>query len=168
MLHLETDRLFLREYTDEDFEPLHAIFSDQEMMQYYPAPFSIDKTLSWIERNYTRYQTDGFGLWAVCLKETEECIGDCGLVKQTVEGSMEVEIGYHIHKRYWGEGYATEAAIACKRYGFQQLGLNKLISIINPGNLASIRVAEKIGFTKEKELFIFNKHHWIYSGVADK
>jgi [ribosomal protein S5]-alanine N-acetyltransferase len=97
------------------------------------------------------------------LKETNELICDCGLVKQKVDGRTEVEIGYHINKKYWSKGFASEAAKGCKEYGFFQLGLNKEISIIDPRNIPSIRVAEKIGFTKEKESFIFNKNHYIYS-----
>lgn len=75
-----------------------------------------------------------------------------------------MEIGYHINKKYWSKGFASEAAMACKQYGFHHLGLQKLISIIDPNNLASIRVAEKIGFSKEREAFIFNKNHTIYAG----
>ncbi len=100
----------------------------------------------------------------MCLKETDELIGDCGLVRQTVDGRTEIEIGYHIHKKYWSRGFATEAAKACKAYGFHQLHFNKLICLIDPKNIPSIRVAEKIGFTKEKEVFIFGKNHAVYSG----
>lgn len=80
---------------------------------------------------------------------------------------MEVEIGYHVNKEYWSRGFASEAAKGCRDYGFDQLGLLKLISIIDPNNMPSIRVAEKIGFRKEKESFIFNKNHSIYSGSKE-
>jgi ribosomal-protein-alanine N-acetyltransferase len=101
------------------------------------------------------------------LKETGELIGDCGLVNQTIDGTIEVEIGYHINKKYWAKGFASEAARACKEYGFHHLGFKKLISIIDPRNIASIRVVEKIGFSKEKEAFIFNKTHFIYADVPE-
>ncbi|GGF90418.1 hypothetical protein GCM10010916_04730 [Paenibacillus abyssi] len=110
----ETTRLFLRQYKDEDFSALHSIFSEEETMRYYPAPFSMSKTYDWIERNQSRYKSDGFGLWAVCLKETGQLIGDYGLVKQTIDGRIEVEVGYHTNKRFWSKGFATEAALACK------------------------------------------------------
>ncbi|MGG3642059.1 GNAT family N-acetyltransferase [Bacillus gobiensis] len=167
MIILETERLFLRQYKEEDMSSLHSIFSDSETMKYYPSLFSFEQTQNWIKRNQERYQEDGYGLWGICLKETNELIGDCGLVKQKVDGRTEVEIGYHIDKKYWSKGFASEAAKGCKEYGFCQLGLNKLISIIDPRNIPSIRVAEKIGFTKEKESFIFNKNHYIYSGSKD-
>lgn len=159
----ETERFYIREFTNEDFPFLHEIFSDTETMKHYPAPFSFEQTENWIARNKCRYSQDGFGLWAVCLKETDEVIGDCGLVKQLVDDKEEIEIGYHINKKYWSKGFATEAAYGSKKYGFQRLGLKRLISIIAPENLPSRRVAEKIGFTLEKESFIFNKTHLIYS-----
>ncbi|WP_141603974.1 GNAT family N-acetyltransferase [Terrilactibacillus laevilacticus] len=167
MIILETDRLYLRPYLDEDIKSIHDVFSDKETMTFYPAPFTIKETTEWVKRNQLRYKEDGYGLWAVCLKETKTLIGDCGLVKQKVDNQNEVEIGYHINKKFWSNGLATEAASACKEYGFYQLGLEKLISIIDPINRASIRVAEKIGFTKEKEAFIFNKNHVIYSGTKE-
>ncbi|WP_110926798.1 GNAT family N-acetyltransferase [Bacillus massiliglaciei] len=160
---LRTERLSLRPFREEDILVLHAIFSDVETMAYYPAPFTLEQTRNWVKRNQERYEKDGYGLWGIYLKETNELIGDCGLVKQTVDGKEEAEIGYHVHKSYWSKGLATKAAKACRKYGFEELGLHKLISIIDPGNLPSIRVAEKLGFTKEKESFIFGKNHWIYS-----
>ena len=162
---IETKRLILRPFTIDDLSSLHSIFSDAETMAYYPAPFNVEQTKSWIKRNLERYQVDGFGLWGVVLKENNQLIGDCGLVNQTVAGKTEVEIGYHINKNFWSKGFATEAAKSCMEYGFHTLGLNKLISIIDPKNHPSIRVAEKIGFTKQQDLYIFNKNHSIYSGV---
>jgi [ribosomal protein S5]-alanine N-acetyltransferase len=168
MVVLETKRLVLRQFSAEDITPLHSIFSDRETMEFYPAPFSLQQTQDWVKRNQERYMKDGFGLWAVCLKETNEVAGDCGLVKQNINGRTEVEIGYHMNKKYWLKGYASEAAEACKEYGFNQLALNRLVTIIDPRNAASIRVAEKIGFKKEKEEMIFGKNHLIYSGGSDQ
>ncbi|WP_188999742.1 GNAT family N-acetyltransferase [Paenibacillus nasutitermitis] len=165
MVILETERLFLRCYQDEDLPALHAIFSEPGMMSFYPAPFTWSQTQSWIKRNQTRYDKDGYGLWAVCLKETMACIGDCGLVAQHIEGHTEVEIGYHIKQEQWSKGYATEAAMACRDYGFGPLELKRLISIIHPGNTGSIRVAEKLGLSWEKDVDIFNNRHRIYSAV---
>lgn len=164
---LETKRIYLRKFIFEDLSNLHKIFSDEETMQYYPAPFTLDQTKAWISKNQMRYEKDGYGLWAICLKENNELIGDCGLVKQTVDDNEEVEIGYHINKEYWSQGFGSEAAIGCRDYGFYELGLNRLISIINPTNMPSIKVAEKMGFKKEKESFIFNKTHFIYSGKRE-
>lgn len=163
MLEIETMRLVIREFQDEDIPALYQLFSDAETMKYYPAPFSLLKTKEWVQRNQESYEKNGFGLWAVHLKDSKQCIGDCGLVAQVVDGEPEVEVGYHINKKYWSKGYATEAAQACTEYGFHQLGLQRLISIIDPKNTASIRVAEKNGFRKKKTSFIFDKEHAIYS-----
>ena len=163
MIILETSRLLLRRYEAEDITSLYTIFSDPQMMEFYPAPFNFQQTQDWIGRNLDRYCNDGYGLWAVSLKDTYEFIGDCGLIKQKINDKTEIEIGYHISKKHWFKGYASEAARACKEHGFHQLGLDKLISIIDPRNIASIRVAEKIGFIKEKEVLIFKKNHFIYS-----
>ncbi|MBW7457541.1 GNAT family N-acetyltransferase [Paenibacillus sepulcri] len=165
---LETERLVLRCYQDEDLPALHDIFAEPGMMSFYPAPFTRSQTRSWIERNQTRYLKDGYGLWAVCLKETNACIGDCGLVAQQIDGRPEVEIGYHIKRGLWSQGYATEAALACRDYGFGHLGLPRLISIIHPRNTASIRVAEKLGFVWQKDVYIFNNQHSIYSAARER
>lgn len=168
MTVLETERLTLRHYRPEDAAGMFAIFSDPETMAYYPGPFSFRQTEEWIGRNIGRYAADGFGLWAVCLKESGQLIGDCGLIRQMVEGDSEVEVGYHIARSCWNRGYATEAAAACAEYGFRKLGLSRLCSIIAPGNTASIRVAEKIGFVSEREVRIFGRDHVLYTGSGDK
>ncbi|MGF7032525.1 RimJ/RimL family protein N-acetyltransferase [Paenibacillus mucilaginosus] len=115
MFILETDRLGLRPMVVEDAPSLYSVFSDPEVMRYYPAPFTEEQTGDWIQRNQTRYQRDGLGLWAVCLKETGAVIGDCGLVKQNVEGHSEVEIGYHIRRQSWGMGFPRRQLWPAKR-----------------------------------------------------
>ena len=149
---LETQRLLLREMALHDVDDLLEVFSDPEAMQFYPKPFDRPMTRAWIERNIQRYAQDGFGLWALILKQRDQLIGDCGLVRQIVDGVEEVEIGYHVRRDLWGLGLATEAAQACCDYGFSRLGCDKLISLINPANLASRRVAEKTGMHLIKEL----------------
>ncbi len=149
---LETKRLTLREMTLNDVDNLLEVFSDPEAMQFYPQPFDRQMTQTWIERNVQRYAQHGFGLWALILKQTGKLIGDCGLVVQEVDGVEEIEIGYHIRRDLWGKGLATEAAQACRDFGFSQLGCDKLISLINPANIASRRVAEKNGMQLIKEI----------------
>ena len=111
---LETERLFLREMTMDDFDSMYAVLADPEIMQHYPYSFDEERVRSWIERNMNRYKEDGFGLWAVCLKDTGEMIGDCGLTLQNIEGQMLPEIGYHIRKDQQRKGYAKEAAMAVR------------------------------------------------------
>jgi [ribosomal protein S5]-alanine N-acetyltransferase len=160
---LETKRLILREMTLRDVDDLLEVFSDPEAMQFYPQPFDRQMTQTWIERNIQRYAQHGFGLWAIILKENGKLIGDCGLVVQEVGGVEEIEVGYHVHRDLWGKGLATEAAQACRDYGFSQLGFDKLISLINPANIASRRVAEKNGMRLLKEVEWQNKPTCIYA-----
>ncbi len=116
---LETKRLFLREMTMSDLDALFAVLGDKEIMQHYPYSFDEERVRSWIERNMKRYTDDGFGLWAVCLKDTGEMIGDCGLTLQNIDGQMLPEIGYHIRKDQQRKGYAKEAAAAVRDWAFQ-------------------------------------------------
>jgi RimJ/RimL family protein N-acetyltransferase len=147
MTILETPRLILRELVPEDSEPLALVLSDPETMRYYPAPFDRSGVEQWIVRNRSRYRADGHGLWGMVLKETSELIGDCGLIRQEVDGESLVEIGYHVRRNLWGQGLAPEAARACRDYGFARLPVDRLISLIRPENIPSRRVAEKIGLT---------------------
>ena len=159
---LETARLRLRRFTLDDADALEAVLGDPVAMQYYPAAFDRKGVEEWIERNIGRYQRDGHGLWAMVLKDSGELIGDCGCTLQKVEGTNHVEVGYHVRRDLWGNGYATEAAQACMQYAFIRLGVDRVISLIRPGNLQSIRVAEKNGLTCEKIIFWRGYDHCIY------
>ncbi len=160
---LETKRLILREMTSNDVDDLLEVLSDPEAMQFYPQPLDRKMTQAWIERNIQRYAQYGYGLWALIFKENGKLIGDCGLVVQEVDGVEEIEIGYHIRRDLWGKSLATEAAQACRNYGFNHLGFDKLISLINPANAASRRVAEKNGMKLLKEIEWRNKPTCIYA-----
>jgi ribosomal-protein-alanine N-acetyltransferase len=92
------------------------------------------------------------GLWATIFKETGRFIGRCGLLPWTIDGQLEVEVAYTLAQEYWGLGLATEAARGIRDYGFERLGLSRLICLIDPANQASRRVAEKIGMRLEKEV----------------
>jgi RimJ/RimL family protein N-acetyltransferase len=144
--------MFLRQFTRDDVDNLLGIFSDSIAMQYYPSTKSREETEEWIYRNLESYQKYGIGLWAAILKDSNEFAGQCGLVVQRVDGKTEIEIGYLFLRKYWGQGLATEAALACRNYGFTSLNFTRLISLINPNNMPSRRVAEKIGMTLEKEV----------------
>ncbi|MBR8837201.1 MAG: GNAT family N-acetyltransferase [Stigonema ocellatum SAG 48.90 = DSM 106950] len=160
---LETRRLILREMTLDDLDNLLAVLCDPEAMKFYPKPFDRQMTQGWIVRSMHNYSQHGFGLWAVVLKHSGELIGDCGLVMQEVDGVEEVEIGYHVRRDLWGQGLATEAAQACRDYGFNHLGFDKLISLIHPANIASRRVAQKNGMTLVKKTEWRNKPTCIYA-----
>jgi ribosomal-protein-alanine N-acetyltransferase len=160
---LETPRLLLREFTPEDADALALVLSDPEAMRYHPAPFDRAGVEQWIERNRRRYQDDGVGLWAMELTKTKELIGDCGIILQQVDGERLYEIGYHLRRDFWGQGLATEAAIACRDWGFAHLKTGRLISLIRPENLPSRRVAERTGMTVWKEVNWRGLRHMVYS-----
>jgi RimJ/RimL family protein N-acetyltransferase len=160
---LETPRLILRELVPEDADAMERILSDPETMRYYPAPFHRAGVEGWIDRNRRRYAVDGHGLWAVVLKSTGEVIGNCGLIKQEVDGASELEVGYHLRRDYWGKGYATEAAQACRDYGFAHYPVARIISLIRPDNWPSRKVAERNGMTLWKEVVWRERPHCVYA-----
>ena len=159
---LETDRLFLREFVPEDVDALAVVLSDPETMRFYPKPLDRAEVASWIERNRRRYREDGHGLWAMALKSNGQVIGDCGLIRQSVDRVDEIEIGYHVRRDVWGRGLAPEAAAACRDYGFGRLQAPRLISLIRPENLPSRRVAEKTGLSWWKEVVWRDLPHCVY------
>lgn len=159
---LETERLQLRKFVLDDVEALARVISDPETMRYYPAPCDHSGVLEWIQRNLRRYAVDGHGLWAMVLKSSGEMIGDCGLTRQNVDGVDEIECGYHLRRDHWGMGLATEAARACRDYGFAQLKVDHIISLIRPENWPSRRVAERNGMTLWKEVVWRDLPHCVY------
>jgi ribosomal-protein-alanine N-acetyltransferase len=163
MAILETKRLLLWEFVAGDIDALAAVISDPETMRFYPEPRDRAGVESWIERNRQRYRDDGHGLWAMVLKSSGQVIGDCGLTRQTVDGVGEIEIGYHVRRDLWGQGLAPEAAGACRDYGFERLGAERLISLIRPQNLPSRRVAEKVGLSWWKEVMWRDLQHGVYA-----
>ena len=148
---IETERLILREYTWDDFNDLYEILSCPITMSYYPKPYDEEGTKRWINWCLNSYKNEGFGLWAVCLKNSNKFIGDCGLSIQNIDGEKLPEIGYHINKNYWKKGYAKEAANAVKKWTFENTKYEKLYSYMNKENVASYKTAESIGMKRIKE-----------------
>lgn len=138
---LETERLYLREMSQADFNSLCSILQDEETMYAYEGAFSDSEVQEWLDRQLSRYQKWHFGLWAVILKETDEMIGQCGLTMQPWKDTEVLEIGYLFNRSYWHKGYATESARACKKYAFEVLKANEVCSIIRDTNIASQNVA---------------------------
>ncbi|TLG71801.1 GNAT family N-acetyltransferase [Culicoidibacter larvae] len=163
---LETERLYLREMTADDFADLALILQDTEVMYAYEHAFSDAEVQAWLDKQMANYHKLGFGLWAVVLKENDVMIGQCGLTMQPVLDREVLEIGYLLQRAYWHQGYASEAAKACKAYAFSVLGADEVYSIIRDTNRASQRVAEANGMqivdTFIKHYYNIDMPHYLY------
>ena len=167
---IETKRLLLREMAENDFDALYNVFSNKEISKFYPYDFDEERVYAWIERNIKRYKEYGFGLWAVCLKETKEVIGDCGLTLQNINGEEKPEIGYHIRKDMQRKGYAKEASVAVRNWAFENTSFDKLYSYMKYDNLPSIKTAISYGcsFLEEYEdeankitkVYVISREEW--------
>lgn len=145
---LETERVYLREIEQADFDSMCKILQDEETMYAYEGAFSNTEVQEWLDRQISRYHQWNFGLWAVILKDADEMIGQCGLTLQPWKETEVLEIGYLFNRLYWHKGYATEAAEACKHYAFEILKADEVCSIIRDTNTASQKVAIRNGMTK--------------------
>jgi ribosomal-protein-alanine N-acetyltransferase len=164
---IETERLELRPLAMDDLDALALIYADPEVRKYFPeGTLTREETreeLAWIIDVY--YAEHGFGLWATTFKQTNDFIGRCGLLPWTIEGRSEVEVAYLLARDHWGRGLGTEAARAILAYGFDELRLPRLISLIDPANQASVNVARKIGMRLEREAEIDGDPTLVYSAA---
>jgi ribosomal-protein-alanine N-acetyltransferase len=156
---LDTSRLRLRPFTLADHEAHAQIYSDPQVMQYMPrGPMALPEARQASQAVLTHFiehwTQHGFGVWAVTDKATGTLLGQCGL--RFVPQLHEVEILYLLVQAVWGQGLASEAARAALTYGFEQVGLERIIALTKPENTASRRVMEKLGMQYEKEVHIFN------------
>lgn len=159
MIVLETPRLILRQLVADDLDDLYRILSDPTTMAFWPAPFSLEGTHAWIEHQRQSYRDNGFGRYAVILKENQSLIGNCGIAKASIDGTIENDLGYIIFHPFWKQGYASEAAAACKRYGMDTLQLDRICANMPTDHVASRRTAEKIGLHFEREFYNPRNHN---------
>jgi RimJ/RimL family protein N-acetyltransferase len=152
---VETRRLLLRRWRSEDLEPYARICADAEVMQYIGdgSPLTREQSEAQISGFIRNWEEYGFGLWAVEHKASGAFVGFVGLAYQPGWDVDEhrTEVGWRLDPAYWGQGLATEGAVASVRYGFEEIGLERIISIIQPANAASRRVAEKAGLALQGE-----------------
>jgi RimJ/RimL family protein N-acetyltransferase len=150
---LETGRLILRPFTEDDAAAVLAVNAHPEVTRYTgDGPFAdVEAARAMIRsRTLADYAKHGFGRWACLEKASGELIGFCGL--KYLEGLSEVDLGYRLVPRCWGRGLATEGALASIDYGFRVLGLPRVLGLVHPENARSVRVLEKCGFTLDGEL----------------
>lgn len=155
MTILETSRLYLRTFQRSDVATLMQVFGDEEVMRFGPGVQTEEWVVDWLRNSFENYETRGYGPWSAIEKATGASIGYCGLFYfPDINGRPEVEIGYRLARQFWAHGYATEAVAAVRDYAFAVLGLSRLIAIIDPSNVASIRVAEKAGMRYDADVML--------------
>lgn len=166
MTPFETQRLVLREQTLDDLDDLAEILCDPATMTFYPRAYTRAEARTWIGRQIHLYEERGFGLWALVAKESSDFVGQCGLIPQQVDGTEEIEIGWHVKRRLWRRGYASEAAAACRDHGFTNLGLERLVSLVSVANVPSAGVARKIGMKPWKDTVHAGMPHIVFAITA--
>jgi RimJ/RimL family protein N-acetyltransferase len=156
MIILETERLILREMTLDDLPATQKIVCDEQTMYAWNGAWSEEENLAGLQKQIRGYREDGFGRWAVVLKETGKVIGMCGLQWCDTDQDRVLEIGYLFNRMYWHNGYAAEAAIACRRYAFDVLKVDEVFSLVRDTNIASMNVAIRNGMLVRRR---YAKHY---------
>ncbi len=160
---IETSRLRLRHMRHDDLDALFQIWGDPHAMRFYPAPLTREQLAERMEVNLQRYANIGHGLYTILLKTTGEIMGDCGPTIQRVDDVDEVEIGYHLIPRFWGHGYAAEAARATRDWAFEHLPCPRVISLIRPENVPSQNVARRNDMSIAKRVLWRDLEHDVWS-----
>jgi len=149
MPEIETARLLLRMFKADDLEDLSRIYGDADVMKYLSGhALTKEETASWLNYFLAGWEQYGFGWWALTLKDSGDLIGHCGL--QFIHITTNIEVTYGLEKAYWRRGLASEAARACLRYGFEELNLERIYALAEPGNVGSQRVMECAGMSYDK------------------
>ncbi len=147
---VESTRLVLREITMDDLDFVAEMRADADVMRFYPQRYSRSESAAWIERMLDRYTSDGHAQWLAIDKQSGNPVGTIGLLKQTIDGRDEAEIAYLLHRPFWHQGFASEAAAATRDFAFDMLGHQRVISLIRPVNVPSQRVAIRLGMLPER------------------
>lgn len=145
----ETERLIMKAAEPDDAPAMYRMMSEPAVIRFVgpQQAYSVEEARKFIE-NYPDFKTHGYGRWMCWLKSENKIIGFSGLKKLTDLGG-EVDLGYRFFPEYWGKGYATESGIASLRFGFETLGLEHILAIVDPENKASVHVAEKLDFVAD-------------------
>jgi ribosomal-protein-alanine N-acetyltransferase len=159
---LETPRLRLREMVPDDIDFIATMLADPEVTRYYERTFTRADAEAWLSRQLSRYAQDGHGLWLVLGRESRSPMGQVGLAMQEVEDQRYPEIGWLLHRPFWGRGYATEAGVATRDAAFERWGYPKVISLIRPVNEPSRRVAERVGMRPHRHVQFHGFDHIMF------
>lgn len=146
----KSERLGFRNWDARDFDGFLKLNTDPEVMRFFPTINDASTSRAAMRRYQKMYEERGYCYFAVDRLIDEQFIGFIGLCYQDYEASFTpvVDIGWRLDKAFWAKGYATEGALSCLRYGFQEIGLEKIVAIAPQINQPSIHVMQKIGMTK--------------------
>lgn len=150
-VQIQTEGLSLRECTLDDLDLIVELFGDSETMEGYRGTFTPDAAKNWLDGVVTLWREKGYGYWILSLKETEEFAGIAGIFDLQIDGICEAEAGYVIRKKFWGQGFASEVAKACYDFALNRTDIDRVITLIDPRNSASIHLAEKYGLSFLKQ-----------------
>lgn len=161
----ETNRLIIRELSVKDIPTMYQIYQNPEVKKYIPdiddyLENEIEKHKAYIKNVYNFY---GYGLWGVFSKSTGELIGRCGFQNTVINGKDEIEIGYLLDVNHWGYGYALECVKVCLNYAYNKLKFKRIVALIHPLNIRSIKVASRIGMKKEDSILKDGIEYDLYS-----
>lgn len=159
---LETPRLSLREMSMDDLDFVAGMLAHPEVMQFWPKCYHRDEAVEWIERQQERYDQDGVGYWLAIDKASHHPIGQAGLLVQDVDEVKEIGLGYIIHRPFWRQGYALEAASACRSHAFDVLARRRVIALIRPENTPSRALAVRLGMTVATRTQFAGFEHLVY------
>ena len=150
---LRTDRLLLRPWREDDLESFAALNADPAVMEHFARPLDRSESDAFVARIMAHFAREGFGFWAVEAPGAAPLVGFVGLARPAFEAPFTpcVEIGWRLAREHWGKGYATEAARAALRYGFEQLSLDEIVAFTVPENVRSRAVMERIGMTRSAD-----------------
>lgn len=167
----ETERLVIRPWTLDDVESAFSIYSDPEVMHFISrdGPVkSLEAQRGWLESSLKRYEemAGGFGFWAIVEKASEETVGT--VMVKPLPGHPDIEVGWHLARRAWGKGYASEAGAWAIRYGLETLGLKRIVAVVDPLNTRSLAVARRIGLQHEGRIHAYDLDLELFSITPDR
>jgi ribosomal-protein-alanine N-acetyltransferase len=160
---LETERLRLREVTLADLDFIAAMVADPEVMRFWPRPCTRAEAQKGVLKQLAGYRRYGHGYWLTLDRQSSQPIGQVGLLMSVVEGAEQPALGYMLHRPFWGRGYATEAAAGVLKWAFEQYGYERVICLIRPENVASLRVAIRLGLRPEKHVVFKGFNHLVFA-----
>lgn len=163
---VETERLLLRPFKDDDGPALHAVVGNDPDMTWDRSSRSLEKVQGTVRERMKHFATNGFGVWAVIDKSSHTLLGQCGL--QRLPGTQNIELVVYTAKRFWRMNYAHEACIASLRYGFESLGATEILAVVRKENTAALNLMEKLGFKFLRDAKIYDADVKVFDMKRDE